>query len=244
VLAQSTADGERFERLGAAPAAIAVTGNLKYDIAADPRVPGFVDDFRERIGMRPVWIAARTHGEEEAAVIAIHQRLRLRWPDLLLLWAPRHPERFKPVAQAAVDAGWRVATRRLTHSPDRDDAVFVVDTLGELMLFYACAEVAFVGGSLQDIGGHNLLEPAAVGAAIVTGPHLHNFSDIATQLEQAGALRIGADAQAVGDDIAALLEDAGVRARMTSAARALVEQGRGTLQRTLAAIAGDLPEAG
>ena len=244
VLAQSSADGERFERLGAAPAAIAVTGNLKYDIAADPRVPGFVDDFRERIGMRPVWIAASTHGEEEAAVIAIHQRLRLRWPDLLLLWAPRHPERFKPVAQAAVDAGWRVATRRLTHSPDRDDAVFVVDTLGELMLFYACAEVAFVGGSLQDIGGHNLLEPAAVGAAIVTGPHLHNFSDIATQLEQAGALRIGADAQAVGDDIAALLEDAGVRARMASAARALVEQGRGTLQRTLAAIAADLPEAG
>jgi 3-deoxy-D-manno-octulosonic-acid transferase len=242
VLAQSSADGERFERLGAAPATIAVTGNLKYDIAADPRVPGFVADFRQRIGARPVWIAASTHGEEEAAVIAIHQRLRARWPDLLLLWAPRHPERFKPVAQAAVDAGWRVATRRLTHSPDRDDAVFVIDTLGELMLFYACADVAFVGGSLQDIGGHNLLEPAAAGVAIVTGPHLHNFSDIAAQLDQAGALRIGADAQAVGDDIAALLEDAGARMRMTAAARALVEQGRGTLQRTLAAIAADLPQ--
>jgi 3-deoxy-D-manno-octulosonic-acid transferase len=241
VLAQSDADGARFERLGAARAVIEVTGNLKYDIAADPRVPGFVADFRERIGARPVWIAASTHGDEESAVIAIHQRLRARWPDLLLLWAPRHPERFKPVVQAAVDAGWRVATRRLTHSPDRDDAVFVVDTLGELMLFYACAGVAFVGGSLQDIGGHNLLEPAAVGAAIVTGPHLHNFSDIAAQLEQAGALRIGADAQAVGDDIAALLEDAEARARMTTAARALVEQGRGTLQRTLEAIAGDLP---
>jgi 3-deoxy-D-manno-octulosonic-acid transferase len=241
VLAQSDADGARFERLGAARAVIEVTGNLKYDIAADPRVPGFVADFRERIGARAVWIAASTHGDEESAVIAIHQRLRARWPDLLLLWAPRHPERFKPVVQAAVDAGWRVATRRLTHSPDRDDAVFVVDTLGELMLFYACAGVAFVGGSLQDIGGHNLLEPAAVGAAIVTGPHLHNFSDIAAQLEQAGALRIGADAQAVGDDIAALLEDAEARARMTTAARALVEQGRGTLQRTLEAIAGDLP---
>ena len=105
------------------------------------------------------------------------------------------------------------------------------------MLFYACADVAFVGGSLQDIGGHNLLEPAAAGIAIVTGPHLHNFSDIAAQLEQAGALRIGADAQAVGDDIAALLEDADARARMAAAARALVEQGRGALQRTLAAIA-------
>ena len=205
------------------------------------RVPAFVAGFRERIGARPVWVAASTHADEEAAVIAIHQRLRTRWPDLLLLWAPRHPERFKAVSQAAVDAGWRVATRRLTHDPDRDDAVFVIDTLGELMLFYACAQVAFVGGSLQDVGGHNLLEPAAVGTAIVTGPHLHNFSDIAAQLEQAGALRIGADAQAVGDAIAALLEDAAARARMAAAGRALVEQGRGTLQRTLAAIAGDLP---
>jgi 3-deoxy-D-manno-octulosonic-acid transferase len=241
VLAQSTADGERFKRLGAASASIAVTGNLKYDIAADPRVPHFVAGFRERIGARPVWIAASTHADEEGAVIAIHQRLRARWPDLLLLWAPRHPERFKPVAQAAVDAGWRVATRRLTQWPDRDDAVFVVDTLGELMLFYACADVAFVGGSLQDIGGHNLLEPAAVGTAIVSGPHLHNFSDIAAQLEPAGALRIGIDAAAVGDHVAALLEDADARARMASAARALVEQGRGTLQRTLAAISTDLP---
>jgi 3-deoxy-D-manno-octulosonic-acid transferase len=244
VLAQSDADGERFERLGAARASIEVTGNLKYDIAADPRVPGFVAGFRERIGARPVWIAASTHGDEESAVIAIHQRLRARWPQLLLLWAPRHPERFKPVAQAAVDVGWRVATRRLTHSPDGDDAVFVIDTLGELMLFYACAQVAFVGGSLQDVGGHNLLEPAAVGTAIVTGPHLHNFSDIAAQLQQAGALRIGGDAQAVGDEIAALLEDAEARARMATAARALVEQGRGTLQRTLEAIAVDLPAAG
>src|SRR3546814_6208180 len=79
---------------------------------------------------------------------------------------------------------WRVATRRLTRWPDGDDAVFVVDTLGELMDFYACAQVAFVGGSLQDIGGHNMLEPAAVGTAVVTGPHLHNFADIARQLRR------------------------------------------------------------
>ena len=241
VLAQSPADGGRFERLGAVPAAIAITGNLKYDIAADPRVPHFIAGFRERAGARPAWIAASTHADEEGAVIAIHQRLRARWPDLLLLWAPRHPERFKPVAQAAVDAGWRVATRRLTRWPDGDDAVFVVDTLGELTLFYACADVAFVGGSLQGVGGHNLLEPAAVGTAIVTGPHLHNFSDIAAHLEQAGALRIGADASAVGDHVAALLEDAESRARMVSAGQALVEHGRGTLQRTLMAINADLP---
>ena len=244
VLAQSQDDAARFVRLGADADTTLVSGNLKYDVAVGAGWPAFAAAFAGRIGARPVWIAASTHAEEEVAVIAIHRRLRGRWPDLLLLWAPRHPERFKAVAQQAVDAGWRVATRKLTQWPDRDDAVFVIDTLGELMPFYGCAQVAFVGGSLQDIGGHNLLEPAAVGTAIVTGPHLHNFSDIDAQLQQAGALRIGGDAQAVGDEIAALLEDAEARARMATAARALVEQGRGTLQRTLEAIAVDLPAAG
>lgn len=241
VAAQSRADGERFVRLGARSESVVVTGNLKFDIAIDPRWQASLELFRARAGKRPAWIAASTHVEEEAAVIAIHRRLRLRWPDLLLLWAPRHPERFKGVTQQAVDAGWRVATRRLTHWPDADDAVFVIDTLGELMDFYACAEVAFVGGSLQDIGGHNLLEPAAVGTAVVSGPHLHNFSDIARQLRAAGALRIGEDAEAVGTAIETLLADDDARMAMRAAGLALVENGRGALQRTLDVVAPDLP---
>jgi 3-deoxy-D-manno-octulosonic-acid transferase len=241
VLAQSRPDGERFVRLGAARATTMVTGNLKFDIRVGEDGAASAAAFAERIGGRPVWIAASTHVEEEAAILAIHGRLRERWPGLLLLWAPRHPERFKAVMQQAVDAGWRVSTRRLTQWPDRDDAVFVIDTLGELLAFYRCAQVAFVGGSLQDIGGHNLLEPAAVGTAIVTGPHLHNFSDIAAQLLQAHALRIGHDAPAVGAHIEALLEDADARAAMVASARELVEHGRGALRRTLDAIALDLP---
>lgn len=241
VAAQSRRDGERFVRLGARRESIVVTGNLKFDIATDPRWQASAATFATHAGARPVWIAASTHVDEEASVIAIHRRLRARWPDLLLLWAPRHPERFRSVMQASVDAGWRVATRKLTHWPDRDDAVFVVDTLGELMDFYACAEVAFVGGSLQDVGGHNLLEPAAVGTAVVTGPHLHNFSDIARQLGAAGALRIGTDADAVGQAIEALLEDEAARTAMAAAGLALVREGRGALQRTLEVIAPDLP---
>ena len=242
VLAQSAADGERFVRLGAPSATLRITGNLKYDITVRDGGPAFAAAFAQRIASRPAWIAASTHVDEEQAIVAIHRRLREQWPDLLLLWAPRHPERFKSVSQQAVDAGWRVSTRRLTQWPDRDDAVFVIDTLGELMPFYRCAQVAFVGGSLQKIGGHNLLEPAAVGTAIVTGPHLHNFSDIAAQLQRASALRIGANADAVGTHIAALLDDAGARAAMVAAGRALVEQGRGALQQTLDAIASELPE--
>ena len=241
VAAQSRRDGERFVRLGADREAVVVTGNLKYDVAIDPRGQASAAKFAQHAGTRPVWIAASTHEEEEAAVIAIHRRLRERWPDLLLLWAPRHPERFRAVAQACVGSGWRVATRRLTHWPDGDDAVFVIDTLGELMDFYACADVAFVGGSLQDIGGHNLLEPAAVGTAVVSGPHLHNFVDIARQLDNAGALLIGADADAVGDAIEMLLGDADARVAMTVAGLALVEQGRGALARTLDLIGRELP---
>jgi 3-deoxy-D-manno-octulosonic-acid transferase len=242
VLAQSRADADRFVQLGAPRSRTLVIGNLKYDIPLDDSWPAFAVAFRERSGARPVWIAASTHPDEEAAVIAIHKRLRVHWPELLLLWAPRHPERFKAVTQQSVAAGWRVSTRKLTQWPDRNDAVFVIDTLGELMAFYACAQVAFVGGSLQEIGGHNLLEPAAVGTAIVTGPHLHNFSDIAAQLLQAGALRVGASADAVGAEIEALLGDPAQRAAMADAGRALVSQGRGALGRTLASIRSDLPE--
>ena len=243
VSTQSHADARRFVRLGAREAQVIETGNLKFDVAVPDGLPAFVEAFHARAGMRPAWMAASTHEGEEAAVIAMHRRLRARWPDLLLLWAPRHPERFRAVVDHAHGAGWRVATRRLTRWPGADDDVFVVDTLGELLPFYACADVAFVGGSLVDIGGHNLLEPAAVGTAIVTGPELHNFADIARRLDEAGALRIGTDADAVGASLEQLLADATRRERMSVAGRELVEQGRGALARTMQLIAPALPAA-
>ncbi len=233
VAAQSEADADRFRRLGAREDQVIVCGNLKFDTPVDPAIAQFAQQFRSRCGERPVWIAASTHPDEEAAMLAIDRKLRVRWPELLMLWAPRHPERFRPVTQQAIDTGLQVATRKLTRLPDPSDAVFVIDTLGELMSFYACADVAFVGGSLQPIGGHNLLEPAAVGTATVTGPHLHNFSDIAAQMRKADALRIVNDADAAAVALEALIADEGERARMASAGRALVEQGRGALQRTL-----------
>ena len=150
-----------------------------------------------------------------------------------MLWAPRHPERFRTVADTARAVGWTVSTRSRQQWPQADDAVFVIDTLGELMSFYACADVAFVGGSLQAIGGHNLLEPAATGTAIVTGPHLHNFVEIAQRLEDAGALCVAPDAERVERALAELLGDPERRQRMTAAGRALVETGRGALARTL-----------
>ena len=239
--AQSRADGERFVRLGAHPAQVIDTGNLKFDVA----VPDDLDVFARRChGMRarrPTWIAASTHDEEEVSVVQMHRALRRLHPDVLLLWAPRHPERFRHAADISRSAGFNVSTRSRAQWPQAGDDVFVIDTLGELVAFYACADVAFVGGSLQAIGGHNLLEPAATGTAIVTGPHLHNFAEIARRLADADAVCIGEDMQAVIGHLDALLRDPDARARMTTSAQALVATGRGAVARTMAMIGPALP---
>lgn len=242
VAAQSLADAVRFVRLGARAGQVVETGNLKFDVLVPEALESFASECRGHCGAtRPVWIAASTHPDEEVAIVRIHRRLRERFPELLLLWAPRHPERFRAVTETARASGWEVSTRSRGRWPQASDAVFVIDTLGELMSFYACSDVAFVGGSLQAIGGHNLLEPAAAGTAIVTGPHLHNFVEIARRLQDAGALRIGADADAVHAELESLLGDPPARAAMAEAGRALVETGRGALAQTMALLQPALP---
>ena len=241
VAAQSQDDAERFIHLGALPEQVQALGNLKFDIAA-PNVQDFVAQFHTLVpAARPVWIAASTHEGEEQATIDLHRRLREALPGLLLLWAPRHPERFPRVEALAREQGWKVATRRQQQWPQADTDVFVIDTLGELMSFYGCAQVAFVGGSLQPIGGHNLLEPAAMGTATVTGPHLHNFAEISRRMREAGAVVIADDAGAVGDALLSLLRDPQARENMAHAGCLLVSNGRGALARTVALIAPHLP---
>lgn len=244
VAAQSAADAERFVALGAPAAHVIDTGNLKFDTTLPEAALAAGAARRARLGTRPVWIAASTHIEEEAAVLGMHRALRRRWPDLLMVWAPRHPERFRAAFDQACATGLRCARRSEQSWPAATDEVFVVDTLGELTTFYACADVAFVGGSLQPVGGHNLLEPTAAGAAVVSGPHLHNFSDISQRLLSAGALVIGQDATEIGDAIEALLADPVRRAAMVAAGRELIESGKGALQRTLALIEPALPTPG
>ena len=242
VAAQSLADGRRFMKLGALPEQVRILGNLKYDITVPEGLDAFRRDFAAALGTpRPVWLAASTHEGEEADVIELHRRLRARWPELLLVWAPRHPERFARARALAGEAGWAVGSRCQDRWPRPADDVFVVDTLGELMMFYGCADVAFVGGSLQAIGGHNLLEPAAVGTPAVTGPHLHNFAEISARMKEAGALRVGADVDGVAAELEALLADPAARAAMAAAGTALIDQGRGALARTLAMLGEDLP---
>ena len=247
VAAQSDEDGKRFIRLGANPGRVVVTGNLKFDTLPVDNTD-FVREFRHHRGSGPTWIAASTHEDEEAAVLAAHHAVSQAHPDALLVWAPRHPERFRAVAQRAAEAGFAVATRSEQGWP-RNDArgriqVFVVDTLGELTRFYACAQVAFVGGSLQPVGGHNLLEPAATGTAILSGPQLHNFVDIARRLREAEAMRIVEDAPALASALLELFADADARERMAANAQQLLQAGRGALERTVALIEPGLPRRG
>jgi 3-deoxy-D-manno-octulosonic-acid transferase len=238
VAAQSREDAERFRLLGADPARTVVTGNLKADL----RIPdGLVEagrNWREgNAGTRPVWIAASTHEGEEQAAVAAHDEVRERLGDALLLLVPRHPDRFDGVAEMLARRGTSFVRRSSGHRPAAEDPVFLVDTLGELMQFYAAADVAFVGGSLVPVGGHNLLEPAALSLPVLAGPHNYNAADIAGLLREAGGLEIVADAAALGPAVTRLLQDQELRRDRGAAARHAAAASSGALEELLRLIA-------
>ncbi|MEJ2514947.1 MAG: lipid IV(A) 3-deoxy-D-manno-octulosonic acid transferase [Gammaproteobacteria bacterium] len=237
IAAQSEKDADRFRSLGAATARIHVTGNLKADVEFSPEVARDGAAFRaEYCGGRPAWIAASTHEGEESQVLDAHEQVRAVIPDALLYLVPRHPPRFEGVAELL---RYRVGTfsrRSRGEGPGPDDSVFLVDTLGELPMFYAASDVAFVAGSLVPIGGHNLLEPAALGLPVLSGPHNFNAEDLAALLEEAGALEIVDGPDALGASVTKLLGDPVLRAERGNLARQAVADNRGALGRLLALI--------
>ena len=241
IAAQSEGDARRLRSVGAPDERVRVVGNLKYDL----RVPEGLDA-QARLhrvawgSARPVWIAASTHEDEEPQVLDVHARLRALFPELLLVWAPRHPARFAGVVKACNERGFRTRARSTDEMADGDTDCFVLDSIGELMGFYAAADVAFVGGSLQAIGGHNVLEPAALGVPSVVGPHTFNFADATALLRDEGALLQVADADGLARAVAELLADAPRRRAMGAAGRLAVERERGALARTLDLIASRL----
>lgn len=242
VSAQAEADAQRLIRIGADPRRVRVSGSLKFDLRLPPGLDVQAAERRTHWGShRPVWIAASTHGPEEEAVLAMHARVLAAFPDALLLWAPRHPARFAPAAKAARDAGLQVAVRSSDDLPGADSQVFLIDSLGELLGFYACADVAFVGGSLCEVGGHNVLEPAALGVPALVGPHTFNFSEITAQLAEAGALLRLPDVESLAETLIRLLGDAARRESMAAAGRLQLKRSAGALERTMALVAELLP---
>jgi len=237
VAAQSPQDAERLLRLGAAPERLSIAGNLKYDMVVPPGLAQSGAMLREYFGHgRPVWIAASTHEGEELPVLAAHMRVLKRFPDAVLVLVPRHPERFRPATQLARQLGLATRTRSEDNLAESDTQCFVVDTLGELLLFYAASDLAFVAGSFDAIGGHNVLEPAALGIPVLVGPNTFNFEEVTDSLLAAGAAERVADGPALGDAVVRLLEDEPLRQRMGIAALAAVQRERGAVARNLAAI--------
>lgn len=237
VAAQSASDEERLRLLGAAEPKLAVVGNLKFDMPVPEGVRERGAAFRAAAGVaRPVWIAASTHEGEEIAVLKAHATVLRRFPDALLLIAPRHPERFKPIALACRAYGFRTATRSEEGGAEPSHQCFVIDSMGELLAFYAAADVAFVGGSLEPIGGHNLLEPAALARPVVVGPQTFNFAEVTEDLIAAGAALRIADADDLGPAVVRLLSRDVERDSMGDAAHAVMERERGAVERTMAIV--------
>jgi 3-deoxy-D-manno-octulosonic-acid transferase len=230
--AQSEEDALRFRELGASPEAVSVTGNVKYDLQ-NPRVD--LAGLRQRLGLsadRPVFVAGSTGQGEDRPVLEAFGLARKRHPTLLLVLAPRHPERFDDVEQQVRSAGLRVE-RFSAEKPSAGTDVILVDTIGELQQLYSVAAAAFVGGSLVPIGGHNVLEPAVVDVPVLFGPHTENVTEPASELERAGgALRTG-DARELGEAVATLISEPERAKRLVENARRVLTRNRGALDRSL-----------
>lgn len=237
VAAQTHEDAARFASLGMPQVRLQVLGNLKFDRELPPDLAEQGQALRRQLlGSRPVWIAASTHEGEEEQVLDAHRELLVQMPDLLLVLAPRHPQRCDKVGALLTEKACAFVRRSEAQPCGADSSVFLLDSLGELNLFYAAADVAFVGGSLVSIGGHNILEPAALGLPVLFGPHMCNFADIANRLLQAqGALQVRDDAH-LSEQVARLLQAVPERARMGDAARTFVAQNRGTVARQMALL--------
>jgi 3-deoxy-D-manno-octulosonic-acid transferase len=240
VAAQGAGDAERFRALGADPASTHVTGNIKFDFELPPDIAARGARLRARYAAgRPLWVAGSTHGGiEEQAVLEAQQRVRTAHPGALLVLAPRHPPRFDEVAEALHASGIGFVRRSAgaETASDATCAVLLLDSLGELLDFYAAADVAFVGGSLAPVGGHNLLEPAALGVPILTGPDNSNSEEIARLLIARGAAEVVHDATELSTRVSELLGDPAARERTGAAGRASVDGNRGALEKLLALI--------
>ena len=248
VAAQSPSDAKRLLELGADRSRLSIVGNLKFDMAVPPELAEAGRALRAGWGAhRPVWIAASTHEGEELPVLKAHAVVLRRFPDALLILVPRHPERFRPVVQACRNFGYATRCRSEDGEALAATQCFVVDSMGELLRYYAAADVAFVGGSLVEIGGHNVLEAAAQAVPVVVGPNTFNFTEITQGLLEADAAVRVADADALGPTVQRLLGDAADRQRRGAAARAVFERERGAVERSMAIIdrvlAGDAPGA-
>ncbi|WP_317933325.1 lipid IV(A) 3-deoxy-D-manno-octulosonic acid transferase [Halioxenophilus sp. WMMB6] len=238
-LMQYPADAERLRGLGMAPERVAVCGSIKFDLPVPAALKQQAQALRQSWPQAQVWIAASTHPGEEVMVLAALALLKAQQPDTLLILAPRHPERRVEIESLCAD--WQVAVRSEGDAVTAATDILLLDTLGELMLFYGAADIALVGGSLVEHGGHNLVEPAAWGKPVLSGPHRFNFASLAEAMAEAGGLLTVTNAAELAATLTELMSDSARAQMLGEQARQFAQSNRGALARILAAVAPMLP---
>jgi 3-deoxy-D-manno-octulosonic-acid transferase len=236
IAAHGQQDADRFIALGAPKERMVVTGSIKFDIQVSSDVTANIPALRAQLGNdRFIWIAASTHEGEETMILAAHKLLRDNNPQALLILVPRHPDRFDAIA-AMCEASFKTLRRSKAQPMSTDVAVYLGDTMGELLLMYGAADAAFVGGSLIPRGGHNLLEPAALSKPLLSGPHLFNFKEISELFFAADALTVVSDAGSLAAQVTQWMQQPAARVTSGERARQVVEANRGALSKQLAII--------
>ncbi|QBR83624.1 3-deoxy-D-manno-octulosonic acid transferase [Legionella israelensis] len=237
ILTQSEDDALRFIHLGARKNIVHAVGNMKFDLQLSAIIADKYKALQHRWGSeRTVVIAASTHDNEEALLLEQLPVLQQSIENVLLLIAPRHPERFRSVYQYSVQQGFNTGLRSESNSLSPQNEVIILDCLGELMVWYQLSHYAFVGGSFVEVGGHNVLEPIAVNVPVFTGPHVHNFKTICKDLMQAEAMIMIDHPEALVNQIIHLHENEVIRIRQIRNASHFLEKNKGSIERYLARI--------
>ena len=235
VAAQAEKDAERFRRIGVSPDKVEVTGSVKFDVDIPDAVRASAVALKQVLAGRPVWVAGSTHAGEDEQLLEAHRSVLVRHPDALLIVVPRHPERFDTVADVIERQGFSLARRSQNESP-ADVQVYLGDTMGELMMLYGASDIAFVGGSLIERGGHNPLEPAAWGMPVFSGPHVFNFETVYQRLLEDTGVRLIANAHELARELSELMADESVRVGRGERALAVVNRNRGALDKVVEGV--------
>lgn len=237
IFIQTEAEAKRYQELGCDPNKIVITGSIKFDIIIPENLELSARQLRQQLGIdRSIFIAASTHEGEEVQILKAFMAAKKDIPDLLLLLVPRHPERFEKVAVLCQEHTLTVVRRSSGHHCIKDTDVFLGDTMGELLLFYAVSDAVFVGGSLVEVGGHNLLEPAALAKAIITGPYMHNFLRITELLLAAKGICQITDSEGLTKSIIELIQIPSLQKELGLNAKKVVLENRGALKKHMDAI--------
>ncbi|MBP7663297.1 MAG: lipid IV(A) 3-deoxy-D-manno-octulosonic acid transferase [Shewanella sp.] len=233
IAVQTQVEAQRFIELGVSQDRVTVCGSLKFDLSITPERLANAKLLRQAWGREtsPIWVAGSVHPGEFDAMLTAHRQLLAQWPDALLIIAPRHPEQFSAVAEVVASQGFESVRRSGNLPVTATTQVLVGDTMGELLTFYGAADQAFVGGTLITNGGHNPLEPVAMGVPVMVGPNHWDFAQITQMLADAGGLRVVASADELAANLIEYFAKPELRLQALNAGLAVVKANRGALQR-------------